>query len=79
MRGCAIYDDINARYLSIFSALCLRDALHGPSRLSGSNVISCSFGPYSKLECLQQLAFKTMETINHFNIDDLANIVKNNP
>ncbi len=78
MRGCAIYDDISekSKHMSLFSALCLRDALRGPSRTSGLEVVSCSFGSFSGEECVQLLTVKVMETIMNFYNQDLEGIIK---
>jgi len=77
MRGCAIYDDIHKQRLSLFSALCLYDALHGPRRTTGLEVQSCSFGKTNSIEeCTQLLSVKVMDTIMHFYKTDLNNIIK---
>jgi len=77
MWGCAIYDDIEqANGMSIFVALCLRDVMNDHKKSPGYKVVSCSFGPYTGAECVQQLSLKAMNTIVDFLKLDLGGLVK---
>lgn len=80
MRACAIYDhgiDNNEIHISLFSALCLNDALQGPKNMVGSQIVSCSLGKVRRIEdCVQMLRLKVKETLLlYHNTDNIIELI----
>ena len=81
MRACAIYDDLDEEYLSLYSALCLKDAFQSAYELRDSeySVESCSFGDNSKQsveECTKLIKSKFVTTIRRFEEMNTRDIVQ---